>query len=48
MDSELADTKLCRFEARDYDPETRSWMSKDTIEFEGRDSNLYGYVMGAP
>nr|WP_249218388.1 RHS repeat-associated core domain-containing protein [Nitrospina sp. Nb-3] len=38
------DTKLVRFGARDYDPETGRWTIKDPIRFEGGDSNLYGYV----
>ncbi|WP_442939870.1 RHS repeat domain-containing protein, partial [Nitrospina gracilis] len=36
------DTKLVRFGARDYDPETGRWTIKDPIRFEGGDSNLYG------
>jgi RHS repeat-associated protein len=41
-------TKLCRFGARDYDPETGRWTSKDPIMFAGGDTNLYGYVMQDP
>jgi len=41
-------TGLVRFGARDYDPETGRWTSKDPILFEGGDSNLYGYVLGDP
>ncbi len=42
------DTKLVRFGARDYDPETGRWTSKDPILFEGGDTNLYVYVVGDP
>ena len=42
------DTKLVRFGARDYDPETARWTAKDPIGFEGGDTNLYGYVMQDP
>jgi len=42
------DTKLLRFGARDYDPETGRWTSKDPILFAGGDTNLYGYVLGDP
>lgn len=42
------DTKLVRFGARDYDPETGRWLSKDPILFEGGDANLYGYVINDP
>ncbi len=42
------DTKLVRFGARDYDPETGRWTSKDPILFEGGDTNLYGYVFSDP
>jgi RHS repeat-associated protein len=41
-------TKLCRFGARDYDPETGRWLSKDPILFKGGDTNLYGYVLNDP
>jgi len=39
-----ADTKLIRFGARDYDPETGRWTSKDPIRFDGDGPNLYGYT----
>jgi RHS repeat-associated protein len=39
------DTKLVRFGARDYDPETGRWTTKDPIRFAGGDANLYGYVL---
>jgi len=42
------DTKLVRFGARDYDPETGRWTAKDPIRFNGGDMNLYGYVMNDP
>jgi RHS repeat-associated protein len=42
------DTKLVRFGARDYDPATGRWLSKDPILFEGGDANLYGYVESDP
>jgi RHS repeat-associated protein len=42
------DTKLCHFGAREYDPETGRWTSKDPILFGGGDTNLYGYVMSDP
>lgn len=42
------DTKLVRFGARDYDPVTGRWTSKDPILFQGGDTNLYGYVMNDP
>jgi RHS repeat-associated protein len=41
-------TKLVRFGARDYDPETGRWTAKDPIRFEGGDPNLYGYVLSDP
>lgn len=41
-------TKLVRFGARDYDPETGRWTAKDPILFEGGDANLYGYVLNNP
>lgn len=43
-----ADTKLVRFGARDYDPETGRWTSKDPILFKGGDVNLYSYVLNDP
>jgi RHS repeat-associated protein len=42
------DTKLVRFGARDYDPETGRWSAKDPIGFQGGDVNLYGYVLDDP
>ena len=42
------DTKLVRFGARDYDPQTGRWTAKDPIAFSGRDGNLYGYSFTDP
>ncbi len=42
------DTKLVRFGARDYDPETGRWTAKDPIRFQGGSTNLYGYVVNDP
>jgi RHS repeat-associated protein len=42
------DTGLVRHGARDYDPETGRWTSKDPIRFQGRSANLYGYVFNDP
>jgi RHS repeat-associated protein len=42
------DTKLIRFGARDYDPETGRWTSKDTMLFAGGETSLYGYVRNDP
>ena len=42
------DTKLLRFGARDYDPETGRWAAKDPILFGGGDPNLYAYVENNP
>ncbi|WP_375773297.1 hypothetical protein NR798_21260 [Archangium gephyra] len=42
------DTKFLRLGARDYDPESAQWTSKDPIRFHGGDSNLYAYVAGDP
>jgi RHS repeat-associated protein len=42
------DTQLTRFGHRDYDSYTGRWTAKDPIDFEGGDSNLYGYVLGDP
>jgi RHS repeat-associated protein len=38
-------TKLIRFGARDYDPETGRWTANDPILFHGRQSNLYEYCL---
>jgi len=42
------DTDLIRFGARDYDPQTGRWTSKDPIRFDGGDGNLYRYVKNDP
>lgn len=42
------DTKLVRFGARDYNPETGRWTVKDPIGFAGGDANLYAYVANDP
>jgi RHS repeat-associated protein len=42
------ETDLVHFGARDYDPQTGRWISKDPIGFEGGDTNLYGYVLNDP
>ncbi|MBI2875537.1 MAG: hypothetical protein HYY20_01500, partial [Candidatus Tectomicrobia bacterium] len=41
-------TKLVRFGARDYDPEMGRWTAKDPIDFDGGNTNLYGYVLNDP
>jgi len=41
-------TGLVRFGARDYDPETGRWTTKDPIGFGSGTTNLYGYVLGDP
>ncbi len=40
--------QLTRFGARDYDAHTGRWTAKDPIRFEGRNTNLYGYVFNEP
>ncbi len=42
------DTNLVHFGYREYDPQTGKWTTKDPIDFNGGDSNLYGYVLGDP
>lgn len=37
-----------RYGAREYDPFTGRWLSKDPIGFNGGDSNLYAYVGNRP
>ncbi|GAB6044357.1 hypothetical protein JCM17961_50460 [Endothiovibrio diazotrophicus] len=41
------DTGLVRFGARDYDPKTGRWTSKDPVRFDGG-INLYTYVLNDP
>jgi RHS repeat-associated protein len=41
-------TGLVRFGARDYDPQTGRWTSKDGLKDDGGDANFYGYVGGDP
>jgi RHS repeat-associated protein len=41
-------TGLTRFGARDYDPITGRWTSKDPIGFAGGTSNLYAYALEDP
>jgi RHS repeat-associated protein len=41
------DTKLVRFGARDYDPQTGTWTTKDPIGLAGG-LNVYGYTQGNP
>jgi RHS repeat-associated protein len=42
------DTGLVRFGYRDYDPEVGRWTAKDSIGFDGGDTDLYGYVLNDP
>jgi uncharacterized protein RhaS with RHS repeats len=39
---------MCHFGARDYDPSTGRFLSKDPLLFGGGDTNLYGYVLSDP
>jgi RHS repeat-associated protein len=41
-------TGLVHFGAREYDPETGRWTTKDPIGFAGGDANLYAYVANDP
>jgi RHS repeat-associated protein len=43
-----ADTGLVHFGAREYDPETGRFTSKDPLGFSGGDTNLYGYTAADP
>jgi RHS repeat-associated protein len=43
-----ASTRLVRFGARDYDPETGRWTAKDPLRFASGDTNLYAYVSNDP
>lgn len=42
------DTKLVRFDTRDYDASAGRWTAKDPSRFDGGDTNLYGYVLSDP
>ena len=42
------DTGLIRFGARDYDPSTGRWTTKDPLLFGGGDTNLYAYAFSDP
>jgi RHS repeat-associated protein len=42
------DTRLVHFGARDYEPDTGTWLSQDPIGFGGRQTNLYQYVQNNP
>jgi RHS repeat-associated protein len=41
-------TGLTRFGVRDYDPLQGRWVSRDPAFFDGRQTNLYGYVNNDP
>jgi RHS repeat-associated protein len=41
-------TGLVHFGAREYDPETGRWLTRDPIGFSGGDSNLYAYAGNDP
>jgi RHS repeat-associated protein len=41
-------TKLTKFGYRDYDSNTGKWTTKDPIDFDGGNLNLYGYVVNDP
>ena len=43
-----SDTGLVHFGARDYDPQTGRWISKDPILFAGGETSLYGYAGNDP
>jgi RHS repeat-associated protein len=43
-----ADTGLLRFGARDYDPETGRWTSRDPLAFAGGGTNLFAYALNSP
>jgi RHS repeat-associated protein len=42
------DTGLVHFGAREYDPDTGRWTTKDPIRFAGGDGNLYAYAGNDP
>ncbi|HKU17909.1 MAG TPA: RHS repeat-associated core domain-containing protein, partial [Candidatus Saccharimonadales bacterium] len=41
-------TGLVHFGARDYDPQTGRWISKDPLLFAGGETSLYGYSSNDP
>ncbi|MBX3001211.1 MAG: hypothetical protein KF893_21995 [Caldilineaceae bacterium] len=43
-----AQTKLVRFGARDYDPQTGRWSAKDPLLFMPGETNLYAYASNDP
>jgi RHS repeat-associated protein len=43
-----ADTGLVRFGARDYDPHTGRWTTKEPLGFAGGDTNFYAYAFSDP
>jgi RHS repeat-associated protein len=43
-----AETGLVRFGARDYEPETGRWVSKDPARWNGGQTNLYAYASADP
>jgi RHS repeat-associated protein len=42
------ETKLVRLGARDYDSQVGRWTTKDPINFQGGDANIYVYVRNDP
>jgi len=42
------DTGFVRFGARDYDPQTGRWTTKDPVLFSGKSLNLYAYALNNP
>ena len=42
------DTGLVHFGARDYDPQTGRWISKDPVLFNAGETSLYGYAANDP
>jgi RHS repeat-associated protein len=43
-----SDTGLIRFGARDYDPSTGRWTTKEPLGFASGETNFYSYVSGDP
>lgn len=41
-------TQTTRFGARDYDPNTGRWLTKDPVGFRGGDTSLFAYVFNDP